>query len=98
MKCLICKNEYVTNAGLGHHIKSCHLISTKEYYDRYIADTNKKCKICGKMNKFTNFICGYSVGCCTAHTNLIKYGVENVYASEEVKSKIKQTKYNFRFK
>lgn len=92
MKCLICNQEYKSNAGLGHHIKRSHHLTTKEYYDSYIAATDKYCPICRKENRFYNFIYGYTTGCCTEHTNLIKYGTTNVYVSEFVKSKIKQTK------
>ena len=94
MKCKICNKEYKSNAGLGHHIKSTHNISTQEYYDNYIDNSknNKYCAICNKENKFIDFICGYTTGCCTEHTNLIKYNASNVYASEYVKQKIKQTK------
>lgn len=94
MKCLICNNEYKSSAGLGRHIKVSHHLSTQEYYDIYIdcSLSNKYCNICKKENKFINFIIGYSLGCCTEHTNLIKYGVTNVYASEYAKQKIKQTK------
>jgi len=94
MKCIICNKEYKSNAGLGHHIKSTHNISTQEYYDSYIDTSlnNKYCKICNKENKFINFIAGYTTGCCTEHTNLIKYGVTNVYASDYAKQKMKQTK------
>lgn len=31
MKCLICNQDYESNAGLGHHIKSSHKLTTKEY-------------------------------------------------------------------
>ena len=84
MKCLICNNEYKSNAGLGKHIKVSHHLSTQKYYDIYIdcSLSNKYCSICGKENKFNNFIVGYNLGCCTEHTNLIRYGVTNVYASE----------------
>ena len=92
MKCKICNKDYKSNAGLGHHIKSSHNMSTQEYYDTYIKETNKNCPICNKPNKFINFIVGYTVGCCTEHTNLIKYDVTNVYASKHAKNKIKQTK------
>lgn len=92
MKCLICKQAYKSNAGLGHHIKSSHGLTTQEYYDQYIAETDKYCPICGKENRFYSFIYGYTTGCCTEHTNLVKYGVINVYASEHAKAKIKKTK------
>lgn len=92
MKCLICNQAYKSNAGLGHHIKSSHNLTTQQYYDSYIATTDKYCPICGKENRFYSFIYGYTIGCCTEHTNLIKYNATNVYASEFVKSKIKQTK------
>ena len=94
MKCLICNNEYKSNAGLGRHIKVSHHLSTQEYYDSYIdcSLSNKYCNICGKENNFINFIAGYSLGCCTEHTNLIRYDVTNVYASEYAKQKMKQTK------
>lgn len=94
MKCLICNNEYKSNAGLGRHIKVSHHLSTQDYYDSYIdySLSSKYCNICGKENNFINFIAGYSLGCCTEHTNLIKYGVTNVYASEYAKQKMKQTK------
>ena len=94
MKCLICNNEYKSNAGLGKHIKVSHHLTTQEYYDIYIDNSlsNKYCSICGKENKFNNFIVGYNLGCCTEHTNLLRYGATNVYASEYAKQKMKQTK------
>ena len=92
MNCLICGNEYKSNAGLGHHIKSSHKLTTQEYYDNYIHHKEKYCPICKKPNRFYNFIDGYSIGCCTKHTNLILYGVENVSKYEQIKNKIKQSK------
>lgn len=94
MKCLICNNEYKSNAGLGRHIKVSHHLSTQKYYDNSYIDcslSNKYCNICGKENNFINFIAGYSLGCCTEHTNLIRYGVTNVYVSEHAK----QNNFNY---
>lgn len=94
MRCLICNSDFKSNPGLGKHIKSTHRISTQEYFDQYIDSEHKRkfCPICHKENRFVNFIVGYNLGCCTEHTNLIKYGVTNVYASEYAKQKMRQTK------
>lgn len=92
MICKICNKKFKSNAGLGHHIKSTHDMDTREYYDLYSDDTLKYCKICGTENKFINMIQGYSIGCCTEHTNLIKYRVVNTFQFEEYKEKAKQTK------
>lgn len=92
--CKICNKKFKSNAGLGRHIKVFHNMTSQEYYDSYIdpKHNNKYCNICGKQNKYKNLIKGYTLGCCTEHTNLLKYGVENPFQAEEFIKKIKQTK------
>ena len=94
MKCLICNKNFKSNAGLGRHIKVTHKLTTQQYYDTYIDINNKTkhCPICGKQNKFKNFIEGYTIGCCTKHSNLVIYGVINPFQSELCKEKAAQTK------
>ena len=93
-KCKICNKVFKSNAGLGRHIKVSHNMTSQMYYDTYIDSQHrtKYCKICGKQNKYINLIEGYTLGCCTTHTNRLKYNVDNPYKSEEIKLKIKQTK------
>lgn len=49
------------------------------------------CKNCGKPTPYENIKIGYRQGCCTECTNIIRYGVDNVFKSEKIKQKIKQT-------
>jgi hypothetical protein len=99
--CLECQKEYKTLFSLSKHIKEHY--PKKQYYDKfYLKDNENICKICGKENKFINFLNGYTNGCCKEHMNklgyekrkeysLKKFGVENPFQREDVKQKIKQT-------
>lgn len=76
-------------------------MSIKEYYDKYI-DKEHYCAYCGKTAIFKGLHKGYGKYCSLAckkknwHkvvTNSIqrKYGCDNVFQSEKIKIKIRQT-------
>lgn len=80
-------------------------MSSKEYYDKYSRkyDNEDVCKTCGKRTKFISFTRGYAEHCskaCTQKdinviklresTNIEKYGASNVFASNEIKERIKK--------
>lgn len=90
LTCKICNRSFSDFKGLTYHISTKHKITAQEYWDKYI-DAKHICKICGKSTKFINLRCGYTLGCCREHTNLIKYGATNVWASKEIRDKISNT-------
>lgn len=80
-------------------------MSSKEYYDKYLRkyDNEDVCKTCGKRTNFISFTRGYAEHCskaCTQkdinaiklreNTNIEKYGASNVFASDEIKERIKK--------
>lgn len=89
--CKICNNSFSTHRGLSYHITQKHNISIADYYAKYIDDSHILCNVCGKPTKFYNIIKGYSLGCCREHTNLLTYGTEKIFNSNEIRDKIKQT-------
>ena len=93
-RCPICNREYFKDdwANIVGHLKKKHNISSKEYYDKYLKKENEgTCKNCGKETRFLNISKGYKETCSFACTNILKYGVDNPWKSEEIKEKIKQT-------
>ncbi len=110
MICEICEKEFNLK-GIAAHINLHHNMTTQDYYDKYLKQPNDGiCVTCGKSTKFKGIKSGYLKHCCNkcvqldpkikekkAQTCLNKYGVDNVYKSEEIKKKIKITineKYN----
>jgi hypothetical protein len=105
MICDICNKEFKTYVGLSCHIRQCHDISSKEYYDKYIKKEEEGfCKVCQKPISFRNFHVGYSRFCCgkrvqnseetrnkIQQTCLDRYDSKNVYASEYGKQKCRET-------
>ena len=105
MECLICKKEVKNYIALGLHLKKYHdNMTSKEYYDKYLRQSNEGiCPVCGKETKFQGIRLGYLKHCsikCNMNdenttlkreqTCIEKFGVPNPYQSEEIKEKIKQ--------
>lgn len=105
IKCKICGKTLKNNISLGLHIRNEHSMSSKEYYDKYLRkhDDEGVCKTCGKRTNFISFTRGYAEHCskaCTQkdinviklreNTNIEKYGASNVFASDEIKERIKK--------
>ncbi len=54
-----------TDKGKGRHLKFCHDMNIKIYYDLYEKEENEDiCIICGKHTKFVNGVVGYRKYCC----------------------------------
>ena len=51
--CKICNETFKSCQSLARHIKDKHNMSTKDYFDLYLAtdDNNHLCKVCKKRNK-----------------------------------------------
>ena len=82
------------------HIPSCKNDSEKIY--RFIYPDSGKCEICGKRCWFRSFPTGYQPTCgkkcALVYSSRKKYGVDNMFQSEEVKAKLRKTcvkKYGF---
>jgi len=103
--CMICRREFKNLLSLATHIRRSHHISVKEYYDRFLKKPGEGiCPITGKPTKFSDLRRGYAKyagkGTSTKdvaikekykQTCLKRYGVENVFQSEEIKEQIRQT-------
>ena len=106
MFCKICNKE-VKNLGL--HIAQAHKnkITTKEYYDKYLKQSDEGiCPVCGKITSFISFSKGYaeccSIQCSSKNPNrqkkiketLLKTkGVTNAFQISEVKNKAKKNSH-----
>ena len=100
--CKICNIQFENNIKFSNHLKS-HNITSKEYYDKFeLKEREGFCKICNSETRFENGNIGYKTYCsskCSSsdpdnvkkriNSNLIKYGVENPFQSEDIKNKIK---------
>lgn len=107
IKCQICDNEFDNLRKLSWHIKK-HIISSKEYYLKYLCDTIPTCKICGSINvTFKDLGSGFTEACngsCskklmlyhTKQTKLIKYGDEKYNNYDKAKDTCKK-KYGTEF-
>jgi len=99
--CKECNNSFNSYQSLRNHIRWAHKeISQQEYYDKWFG--KGFCKVCGKSVNFISLLYGYKSTCSKecrekyklqkrTKTNLKKYGVENVFQSEKIKNKIKQS-------
>ena len=104
MICEICKKELKLK-GISTHIKLHHNMTIQEYYDKYLKQPNDGiCVTCGKPTTFKGLKFGYLTHCCNkcaqldpkikekkAQTCIDRYGVDNVYKSDSVKTKIRTT-------
>lgn len=98
-ECKICYAKFNIKQ-VGPHLKK-HKISAKEYYDKFFKKSEEeKCRICTKEPIFSSIARGYNFYCSpNCYTidrarvfkeySLNKFGTENPFQSEEVKSKIK---------
>ena len=56
LQCKICNQEFNSYTGLAGHINLKHLISSKEYYIKYLKQNDEGiCPICGKETKWFSF-------------------------------------------
>lgn len=63
MICLICNRDFRNAQGLSKHIKICHKLTAKQYYDMYVKSNDNKCPICGKETPFLSITKGYQKHC-----------------------------------
>lgn len=102
MKCLLCNKSFSRNCDLSRHIRSSHNLSSIDYYDKYLKQSDNEgiCCVCGKPTKFLDFTRGYQKHCSFScgskdintqnkikETSLKKYGVENPAQAKEIKDK-----------
>lgn len=101
-KCLICGERFNKH---GHHIKSKHHLTNKQYYDEYIKKNKREgfCLECGKPTEFISISAGYRKFCKTKEcvnkgrykkikeSTYNKYHVDNVFQLDFVKDKSKET-------
>ena len=101
--CKICNKEFKTLDPIGFHLKICHNMSIKDYYDMYFKRTNEGiCLSCGKETEFRKLKYGYRLYCSRKCAELYiknrveeacinKYGVKSTFQLKEVKEKRKKT-------
>lgn len=96
-QCKICGHKSPSYAGLATHLRNCHHIGTKEYFDTYIEPFEHKCKHCQeKEAKFINLRLGYTHSCASREcslkeakqTKLAKYGDQNYNNRQKFKQTI----------
>ena len=100
--CLICNMTNFKNSNSFTKHLRVHKISSKDYYDKYIHETEEICS-CGNKIGFYSIEEGYPLLCryCSnknpervnkiKNTIRVRYGVENVSQVEEFKEKRKKT-------
>lgn len=105
MECLICSGSIKSFLGFPSHLSRKHKIKTKQYYDRFYASGSiGLCVICSGSTSFINLQHGYREFCsheCADVSDLVRerrktttlerFGVENVFQSEEKKKKSRET-------
>ena len=105
MKCTICNRIIEPLHRFTVHCHKIHGLKSKEYYDLYLAKPGDgKCEICGKETGFLSMANGYRTTCslkCSRkttscreklkNTNIERYGAENPFQSDQIKSKIRAT-------
>ena len=108
--CKICGMLMTSNST--NHVRNFHKMTSKDYYDKYFKSEDEGiCPVCGKQTIFIDFNRGYRKHCSTTCSSLDpnvqsknkstciqKYGVENPFQAEDIKSNIqikaRQTKLN----
>lgn len=53
--CVMCGKQLLTKVGLLRHIKKCHNITLKEYYDTFILKNNENVCLMSNCENFTEF-------------------------------------------
>ena len=106
MICQICGKE-LSGKGLGSHLMT-HKISTKEYYDKYLKQSNEGiCPVCGKETPFLKISRGYQRHCsqkCSQkseevrekvnNTRLERYGVVNFFQNKSILNKAEKNAHS----
>lgn len=100
--CKVCGQILNNYKCLGHHIKRDHQLTSVQYYEQYVEQSNDnyKCPFCNNKRKFKNINEGFrktcGSACCeqqqTKATNIQKYGCSNVFQSDAIKQRIYATK------
>jgi len=105
MQCNICFGSVKSFLGFPSHLKHKHSLGTRDYYDRFFASgSDSFCVVCSGSTQFLDLSRGYREFCsheCADGSHLVRerrkqttverYGVENVFQSDEKKAKSKQT-------
>ena len=101
VQCKICGHQSPSHPGLATHLRNCHHITPKEYFDTYIEPFEHKCDHCGSTDvNFINIRIGYAKSCgshdCAIkegkRTRFNKYGDENYSNREKFKKTLKYIK------
>jgi len=103
IECKVCNNKIDVigeQSFFRLHLKKCHNIKSKQYYDLYFKKENEgKCFNCGKPTKYISFNGGYSRYCsykCAGDSietkNKIKNTKKLVYNDENYNNRIKAKK------
>lgn len=66
--CKICNTEFQNNYAIGKHLLSNHNVNSKDYYDKYLQETNNICQhpSCSNPTEFIGLIKGYRLYCSNA--------------------------------
>ena len=103
--CKLCDKLYKNAKALVAHINRGHHISSKDYYNKFLKESDEGvCIVCGGETSFVSITKGYSSFCslkCSNNSPLVKqkyidsclsrYGVTSTNKLENVKEKKKQT-------
>lgn len=95
--CNICNVEKDNIRKLSKHIRDCHKIKPKDYYDMYIKiNLDDKCIHCDEKTKFTNLGLGYknfcSYKCATTYNRMIQKN--DPEKEENFRNKVKLNQIN----
>lgn len=90
MRCKICKHKAKSATWFSRHLKTEHSLSSKDYYDTYIARKNEgTCWLqgCNKDTRFVSISVGYMKSCCQKHGFLLPKdkwleGLQKTWASK----------------
>lgn len=92
------QTSYVIDHFCKYHLKPCHNMTTKEYYDKHIKKEKEgKCLVCGKETKYYTYNKGYAEFCSLDCLNNSEEMSKRVSDSKkdldysEINKKIKET-------